>query len=500
MSNDDKPNNFNRKIASGLLWNSIMVMVSQGSSILVKLILARLLVPEYFGLVGMAVVFTGLFKVINDSGFKPALIQRKSNQLNDTHFSTVFWFSILFSLALFTLVIFGIAPFTVWFYNEPELYTVTIALSVALLINPLNLIHRVILTRELNFKKIATATSTATVIASLISIILALLGAGIWSIVFQSVAIPLITVPFLWGATKWKPKFIFSISALRSIFNFSIYTMGTSIIYFFRNNVDYLLIGKLLSPHAVGLYTIVFLITETTRSKIYSIINKVMFPIYSKIQDDKLQLKQYYLSTTKYNAIVTFPFFVFLMFFSYDILNIFIGELWIDAAFSLSILSLASIIFAIAGTPSEILKAIGKPKYSFRIMLFNTLLIAIPLLYAGITYFGINGAAVATLIHITISRITFQKYMNKFIGVNIQDIARVLVLPLYASLIPAILIKVIIIVLEINIGVYSFIFITVLFTTSYFAFVYVKIKNEIINIYKMSRDENGENKSVKKFI
>ncbi|ADI00521.1 lipopolysaccharide biosynthesis protein [Salisediminibacterium selenitireducens] len=477
-------NNYKKSIKSGVVWNTFMVLINQGSGILVKLILARMLVPEYFGLVGMAVVFTGLFKVINESGMKSALIQRKELDLKPIHFDSVFWFSIVFSSFLFLLVITILAPFTAWFYEEPFLYILTICLSISLLINPLNLIHRVKLSRDLNFKKIAVITTTATVIVSSSSIILAFLGAGIWSIVFQSIGIPLLTVPLMWRATKWRPRLKFSWIALSSIFSFSIYTMGTSIVNFLRNNLDYLLIGKMLSAYFVGLYAIVFMVTETTRTKVYSIINQAMFPIYSRMQDDLNSLKYFYLLTMKYNALITFPFFMVLAFFSEHLLFYFLGAEWVEASFALTILALASIVFGFASTPGEILKAIGKPKVSFKVMLYNTLFIALPLLYIGIKYFGINGAAIATLIHFAISRLIFQMYMYKYINVSIVDVIRSLNIPLLGSLLSVGVIYLFIVYVSVPMNFVFLLIYILLAMLLYVLIIYIAMKDELVKLIK----------------
>ncbi len=214
---------------------------------------------------------------------------------------------------------------------------------------------------------------------------------------------------------------------------YSTYTQINSILFYFRHNIDYLIIGKLMSAHVLGVYTLAFTLSEVLRAQLYSIFNKVFFPIYSKVQDDRVQIKNYYLKIMKLTAILTFPVSIISIGLAEDLILVFFGEKWMEAAAPLQILSVASMIFAISGTPAEVLKGIGKPSVGFYLNLLNTFVVAVPLIYLGMKHFGLVGVAFAVCIHYTTSRISYHYFMKKYIQVTNKEVFEALKPPLFAA-------------------------------------------------------------------
>jgi teichuronic acid exporter len=142
------------KILTGVIWNSIQLLVNRSFSFLIKLVLAKILFPEQFGLVGMAAVFTSFIQVFNDLGFGAALVQRKDEELRDEHYHTSFWTGVIWSVILYFLIALFIAPLAAKFYNEPIMQEIIPVLSLGVLASPINLVHKAQLTKSLNFKKI----------------------------------------------------------------------------------------------------------------------------------------------------------------------------------------------------------------------------------------------------------------------------------------------------------------------------------------------------------
>jgi len=140
------------RILKGVFWNSLQVLINKSFSFLIKLVLAKILFPEEFGIVGMALVFTSFVEVFNDLGFGAALIQRKIDDLNENHFHTAFWTGVVWSLVIYQLMIFVISPFAASFYQEPLLLQIIPVLSISVLSSPVNLVHKAQLMRDMNFK------------------------------------------------------------------------------------------------------------------------------------------------------------------------------------------------------------------------------------------------------------------------------------------------------------------------------------------------------------
>ncbi len=421
------------KVLSGLKWNSISVFATRSTDFLVKLILARLLLPDAYGVVGMAMLIIGFLNIVSDMGLFNALVQKKEDELTDVRYCSSFWFLLVLALVFICCFFLFISPLCASFYNEPRLIPILNALSFYFFFNILSIVPRVILTRKLDFKNLVRITYFGTALSSVMAVVLALLGFGVWSLVVKSLVGSGIIFFSYWVKVGWRPKFIFKGRVLTQLAGYSTYTQINGILFYFRNNLDYLIIGKLVSAHLLGVYTLAFTLSESLRSQLYSIFNKVFFPIYSKIQDDKDQIKYYYLKVMRLTAAVTFPVSVIFIGLAENIVLVLFGPNWIEAAEPLRILAVASMIFAISGTPAEVLKSIGKPSVSFYLNLINTFLVALPLIYFGQIYFGLTGVASAVCVHYTISRLTFHYYMKKYIYITDRDVFLALRKPIIAA-------------------------------------------------------------------
>jgi teichuronic acid exporter len=407
-------------ILKGVFWNGLQLVINQSFTFIVRLILAKLLLPEQFGIIGMATVFTGFVQVLTELGIGAALVQRKDDQLNPIHYHTSFWTGVIWSALLFLLMTFVAAPFAADFYKEPILKVLIPVISIGILLSPINLVNKAQLTKQMNFKKIARIENITNIIAGIISIIMALLGAGVWSLAFNSTAIILFAIPLYFKATGWFPKLIWSKEAFKDVFGFGIYTTGTNVINYFINNVDYLLIGKVLSAQALGAYTFAFVLTDTFRGKLMSVINNVMYPLYGKKQGDPEALKKYYLKVVSYNSIIVYPIMVLLLTLAEPIiLNIF-GDKWHDSIIPLKILSVSVMIHMLVNSNTALIRGLGKPGLEMKLQLFKAF-IFIPTLVFGIYTNGIIGASWAILINKVIAVIIAQYTFNKLINIKISS-------------------------------------------------------------------------------
>jgi O-antigen/teichoic acid export membrane protein len=424
-----------RRILDGAMWNSVQVLVARGSSLIVKLILARLLLPEDFGIVGMAAVFIDVIGAASDLGLAAALIQLKQEKVSELHFITAYWSSVGFSLLLLLILIFVIGPFAVWVYEEPALQAVIPVLGLGTFFQSLGVIHRVVLSRELRFKPLGLAESFAAVISGGAAIALALLGAGVWALVVQDISMALIALPLLWRAVKWRPSFAFSTPIFKEIFGAGLYDMLLNITSYFTKNIDYLLIGVFLGPGPLGVYTLAFILTDSLRQQIWSVLSNVMFPVYAQLQDDPIRVKQYYLGVVKYNLIVLAPIMLILLFFSGTIIRLLFGTIWSAAAFPLQVMSLSAIVMTIGGTTGSVFRGLGRFDINFRITILSVIFVALPAFSIGIHLSGINGAAIALLVYQIALRVFFQIQMRRVVGVRELEILRAIRIPAFACLV-----------------------------------------------------------------
>ncbi|MFC3415228.1 lipopolysaccharide biosynthesis protein [Algoriphagus hitonicola] len=410
------------RILKGVFWNSFQVFINKSFSFIIKLLLARLLFPEEFGLVGMAVVFISFIEVFNDLGIGSALVQRKNEDIRESHFHTAFWTGVFWSFFVFIVLVFAVAPLASHFYNEPILEKIIPLLSLGVLSSPINLVHNAQLTKAMNFKKLAFINNFSSIFSGILSLVLALLGAGVWSLVFNSVATFLIAMPMYFRATNWFPKFIWEKEAFNDIFGFGIYTTGTNLFNNLIDKFDYLLIGKFFSASVLGAYTLAFVLTDTFRKELMGIMNKVMYPVYGLKQNDPQSLKNYYLKVVKYNSLLVYPIMAVLLVLSEPIIINFFGVKWLETVVPLRIISLSVIFHMMANSNSVLIRGMGRAKLEFRIQFFKAVFLFVPIISFGIYYYGIIGASIAILINKIINVIIAQYFLRKLIGISLIDL------------------------------------------------------------------------------
>lgn len=406
-------------VLKGVFWNGLQLVINQSFAFIVKLVLARLLLPEQFGLIGMATVFTGFVQVLTELGMAAALIQRKDEDLKPVHLNTAFWTGVIWSVILFIIMSVAVAPLIANFYSEEILRTLIPVISLGILFSPINMINKVQLTKKMNFKKIAGIEGAANIVAGILSIILAFAGAGVWSLAFNSTAIIIFAIPFYFKATGWTPKWGWSQQAFKDIFGFGIFTTGTKIVNYIIDNVDYLLIGKMLSAQALGAYSFAFVLTDTFKSRIMSVVNNVMYPLYGKKQSEPEAIKKYYLKVVSYNCIIVFPIMLILFTITEPlIVNVF-GAKWVDAILPLKILALAIMVQMLTNSNTVLIRALGRPGLEMKLQVLKAV-VYVPTLIFGIYFYGIVGAAWMVFFNKAFNVLVAQYAFNYLLSVKIS--------------------------------------------------------------------------------
>ena len=405
-----------QKLKKGLLWSVIEVLVKRGFDLIVTLVLANILFPEQFGIIGMATVVTSFVLVLSDVGISSALIQKAKEDLKQSHLYTAFWAGIIWALVLYGIVYFFITPLVSNFYGQPLLMKIIPILSLPILISSFNNIQQAILKRDLDFKKIAFVKNTATIIGGAGAITLALHNVGIWALVFNVVFPFFVMLPLFFYATRWVPKLAWSKQSFKEIFGFGLYTLGTSIIINITTHIDYLIIGKLISAAALGAYTFAFMLTNLIRAQITSMLNRVMFPFYSSIQGDVKAVTAHYLKIIKYYALIIYPLMLGIILFADTIIIDFFGDKWIEAIKPARILAVSVLITVLTNGYNLIFRSIGKPKLEMFIQLGVLLFFLIPAIYLGASYNGIIGVSygivLASVLNFIVVSIALKYYLN----------------------------------------------------------------------------------------
>lgn len=411
-----------KSISSGIIWTSIQFTIDIVFRFLVRFILAKLLLPNEFGLVGMCTVFIAVATAASELGMSTALIQKENDHEAEEMYSTAFWSGIIWGIGIYAFLSFIIGPLAASFYKEPMLNVIIPVLSLGILLRPLSLIHIVILTRKMNFKSIAKILNVSALTAGVVSIIGALFfNFGVWALVLNNCLAVLISVPLFFSITKWKPGLEWKKNHFKNIFGFGVYSSGTSIFSTLTYNIDNLMIGKMLGASMLGSYTLSFSLTEQLRQSISGILNKVMFPVFGKNQGNTEKLRDYFLKIVNLNSIVIYPFMSFMFLFADEIIGFF-GKRWSNAIVPLQILCIAMMVHLLVNSFTSLIRGVGKPKLEMKIIMGLTLFVLIPSLYIGISYFGLMGAALAILINKIALVVSGLFVLNREINVSLKSV------------------------------------------------------------------------------
>jgi O-antigen/teichoic acid export membrane protein len=334
----------NNKVFKASLWNVFDRIFSQTIRFILNIILARILFPSDYGLIGMLAVFIAISQSFIEGGFINALIQKQNRTEKD--FSTIFFFNIITSLFLY-IVLFLAAPYVSEFYNEPSLKKLMRVLTISIVFSAINVVPISKLHIKLDFKKLAKVTVGSSSISSVCSIYLAYKGFGVWTLVFQNIFSVILQSIILFVIIKWKPKFVFYKSSFVDLFSFGSKILTVNLFDRLIKNLYFIIIGKYYSVDQLGFYTKAEQYSQLPSSNIAGVFKNITFPHMCEIKDNLEQLKLYYAKTIMLSCIITFPILFFISFFSESIIVYTLTEKWISASPFLKLIAISGLIYPI---------------------------------------------------------------------------------------------------------------------------------------------------------
>lgn len=313
------------KATAGAIWASVDKFGTMILQFGVNLVLARLLIPSDFGAIGMLTIFIAVSTVLIDGGFGSALIQKKEPSQKD--YSTIFWWNLLFSSFLY-LILFFLSPFIARFFSMPILSEVLRIIGISLIINAIFSIQIVRLKKSLDFKTIAKVNICSYILSSIIAIILAYYGFGVWSLVAMQTIYGMVALIVLAFLTKWIPSFQFSKQSMKELFAFGGFIMAADIIQEICKNLQGIIIGKRFSATEMGYYSQANKLDRITSYSIPQVIVQVMYPVYSSIQDDKERLREVVCMNLRVISYLVFPIMALLILIAEPVIINLYGAKW----------------------------------------------------------------------------------------------------------------------------------------------------------------------------
>jgi O-antigen/teichoic acid export membrane protein len=328
------------------------------------MVLARLLVPRDFGLVGMVTAFTGVLGVFRDFGLSSAAIQRA--HVTEDQLSTLFWINLAVG-AVLGLIAAAMAPAVAAFYHEPRLVRVTLVLAATFLFNAAGVQHGALLQREMRFTAIAVINTIGLVVGTAIAIVGAKFGYGYWALVAMTVTLPLTGTLGAWLATGWIPGPPRRNTGMRSMMKFGGTMTTTWLVMYIASNFEKVLLGRCWGGDALGLYGRSYQLVNIPTDNLNSAAGEVAFSGLSRVQDDPPRLRSYFLKGYSLVLALTLPITAVCAVFADDIIRVVLGAKWMAAAPILRFLSPTILVFAIVNPLGWLMGAIGLVKRNLKI-------------------------------------------------------------------------------------------------------------------------------------
>ena len=320
--------NNSKQVISGLFWRFAERWSAQIMSFVVSIILARLLTPSDYGLIGLITVFISISLVFAQSGLGQALVQRK--EMDNEEFSTVFYFSLAFSVILY-VILFLCAPLISHFYNEPILTDVVRVLGITVIIGAVNSVQQSYVQKTMQFRRFFWSTLGGTLTSAVVGIYMAYRGYGVWALVGQQLSNQLVNTVILWFTVKWRPMLIFSVSKAKRLFSYGWKLLCSSLIDTIYNNIYSLIIGKFYSSADLGYYNRGKQFPMLIIQNVNTAINSVLFPVMAEAQDEKQRLKNMVRRSIVTSTFLIFPAMAGLAAIAKPLTVILLTEKWLPA-------------------------------------------------------------------------------------------------------------------------------------------------------------------------
>lgn len=381
-------NNLRQRTLVGLGWNGAARLLGQLLQLAATVILARLLSPKEYGLLGMVLVFTGFATYVADMGLGASIIQRST--VTERHLNSVFWLNVATGIAL--SAVFGLsAPLIARFYQEPQLRMLTVAIALSFLVNSLNVVQSALLDKALNFRTKFWIETVSYVASGAVAVALAFGGAGVWSLVGQSLTQAASRVVMMWSKSSWRPSLSFDFTAIKELMRFSGHLTGFGIVIYWSQNVDKLAIGRWIGSGALGIYSLADKLMRLPMANVTDVTTSVMFPALSSIQDDVESVRRVYLRATRMIAFITFPAMIALSVLAEPAILVVYGAKWRESIPILQLLCFAGLAQSATNTAGWIFMSQGRTDVLFRLGIYTTVVRATGVVIG--THWGLMGVA-----------------------------------------------------------------------------------------------------------
>jgi len=394
-----------------MLWNSFGKFGAVFIKFISNMVLARLLMPEDFGIIGMLTIFISISDVIAIGGFGQALVQKANPKHID--YSTVFIWNLCASVLLY-LILFFCAPLIASFYNMPLLCSVLRVQSLTIIIHALIVIQNNQLQKKLRFKEYATRNVLAALAGTIVAIIMAFMGFGVWSLVASSLTSGVCSVILLWKMSDWRPTLEFSWASFKELFSFGGLVALSDIFERIYANIQGLIIGKFFSAKEMGYYSQAHKLEQLPINTFTQIVAQVSFPMFSALQNDKTDVRRALRKNLVCLSYINFPLSTIMIVLAVPLIHLFYGYKWDAAIPYFKIMCLAGMVSSLTAMNLNVIKGLGKGKIFLFAKLTNRI-IGVAIIILG-AFRGVLGIVWSLVIVSYIELVVYSTINRKLIG------------------------------------------------------------------------------------
>ncbi len=363
-----------QKTNLALFWSFTEGVGLRGVQFVVGIVLARMLLPEQFGMIGMLTIFLMVAQTFLDSGFGAALIQRPVISDKDT--SSIFYFNIAVGVAAAGCLCLA-APWVAAFYDQPVLVGLLRVMSLLLVINSLGLVQSALLSKAIDFKTQTKITLISTVLSGGIGIGMAYRGFGVWSLAVQQLAGAAFRVVLLWMLYSWRPSWVFSLRSLREMFGFGSKLLASGLLNTIFENIYLIVIGRVFSAAQVGYFTRANQLQQLPSHTLTGMVSRVAFPVFSSIQNDRERVKRGMKKALATLVMINFPMMIGLAVTARPLVVVLLTDKWLPCVPYLQLLCLVGLTFPLHVINLSVLQALGRSDLFLRLEIIKKGLVVV---------------------------------------------------------------------------------------------------------------------------
>jgi len=428
---NDPGKTLSQRVVRGGFWVFLLRITERAFSLIRLVILARILSPNDFGLMGIALLTMATLDTFSQTGFQQALIQKKKDI--KSYLDSTWTVLILRGFILFAILYF-IAPYAATFFNVPEAKPIIQIIGFAVLLQAFTNIGAIYFQKELEFNKQFIYQLSGTLADFIVAISAALILRSVWALVLGLLAGNFTRFVVSYLIHPYRPHLNKDLGKAKELFGFGKWILGSSILIFLLTQGDDIFVGKLLGATALGFYQMAYRISNMPATELTHVISQVSFPAYSKLQDDIPRLKEAYLRILQITAFLSFPIAGLIFVLAPDFTKIFLGEKWMPAVSAMQILAFWGVIRSIGATIGPLFQSVGRPDINTKLQVVKLVLLG-TLIYPLTLQWNILGTSLAVVLNALIANPIADYFVIKTIKCSITEFVKKLFIPMTGALI-----------------------------------------------------------------